>query len=577
VKYLKGYVIAALAILVVAACSTTQNAPQRQGDTHLEALASPSLSTLAAPGTISWTFNDNLNVEIVGAGMGHAEAVLNNPATLNIADTSTIQKIVLVAVVKGGSDLSGSPHLYPPTTVTFTVNGTVYDPVGPTHTTNFGWHHELVVPFASAPASPLAVSAKVNDPTNNKGGADGIGTLYSPRSFTAFVSRTASASRPASSGSIPHADLWWYHGRVDHTVDLAIPTTTGPRDVNVSFALTELTNERTAVVEATADGVTPVSRTFTVADNNKGAELAIHTLTLTGVPADASNVRVTFTSPRGDVYDFVNTGGDSFFVTGVSATSDVPPPPSAAVFLIIDEDGIDNGDRYWLNTATSFTPSTIRSWTANDVNDDRPGLAQRLQLRFFANNVGKTYWLWTGQVGDEGWFAPKVIPSSWASAGPTTDGLRNFLGNPSQPFPHNVGPGLGTSRNPERLLDEIPHVIPLRAEGLWGLRGKTVCALVWDSDISINYDQGTPLGINGNLQGEKLGVVAFDVLDVVYLGGFSSSTLPRVQVTIRNANEVCEGPLTLYTDAPEPRSSSQPMDIRPNDTRDNSGYTYITR
>ena len=82
-----------------------------------------------------------------------------------------------------------------------------------------------------------------------------------------------------------------------------------------------------------------------------------------------------------------------------------------------------------------------------------------------------------------------------------------------------------------------------------------VCALVWDSDISINYDQSTPLGINGSLKGEKLGVVAFDVRQVVPLSGFSSSTLPRLQVTIRNADQVCNQAQLLYRNAPEPQSS----------------------
>jgi hypothetical protein len=151
------------------------------------------------------------------------------------------------------------------------------------------------------------------------------------------------------------------------------------------------------------------------------------------------------------------------------------------------------------------------------------------------------------------------------------------VGNPSKPAPHNVGPGLGTGRDPESRLDKVPNVIPLRAEGLWGLRGQTVCALVWDSDISVNYDQGTPLGINASLKGEKLGVVAFEVKDAVYQSGFSSSTLPRVQLTVRDANKVCEGSLGLYKNAPEPRSSSVPTDIRPNNTGDDTGYAYITR
>ncbi len=43
--------------------------------------------------------------------------------------------------------------------------------------------------------------------------------------------------------------------------------------------------------------------------------------------------------------------------------------------------------------------------------------------------------LYTGQVGDEGWFALENIPQAWDDAGPTGDGLRNFL---------VAGPGLGT-------------------------------------------------------------------------------------------------------------------------------------
>jgi uncharacterized repeat protein (TIGR01451 family) len=236
-------------------------------------------------------------------------------------------------------------------------------------------------------------------------------------------------------------------------------------------------------------------------------------------------------------------------------------PRPAAVFLIIDEDGIDNGDRWWYNNATSFGPSTIKKWSTNEVNDDMPGLAQRSQLRWFAENVGNTYWFFTGQVGDEGWFAPKVIPASWAAAGPTTNGLQNFLG-----VGNAVGNGLGTGSDPESRLDKIPYVTPLRAEGLHALIGKTVCALVWDSDISINYGP-----LNGSLKGEKLGIVAFEVHNVVYLSGFSSSTLPRVQLTIRDANQVCQN-VTPWNDAPEPSASSSPTDIRPNYTADNNGY-----
>ena len=125
-------------------------------------------------------------------------------------------------------------------------------------------------------------------------------------------------------------------------------------------------------------------------------------------------------------------------------------------------------------------------------------------------------------------------------------------------FPHNVGPSLGTGGDREALLDKIPDVTPLRATGLALLVGKEVCAVVYDSDISINYDP-----LNGSLKGANLGMVAFEVLSVTALTGFSSSSLPAVEIMILNAEDVCEGALELFTDAPEPESSSEPFDVEP--------------
>jgi len=217
----------------------------------------------------------------------------------------------------------------------------------------------------------------------------------------------------------------------------------------------------------------------------------------------------------------------------------------AAIFLLIDEDSIDNG-----NPPNFFSDV--------QVNDDMADIGLRTELRFFDQNPGETITLNTGEVGDEGWFAPKTILQSWTDAGPTGDGLRNFVGNPSLPFTHNVGPGLGTGDDPESLLDKIPDVIPLRATGLALLEGERVCAVVYDSDISINYDP-----INGSLKGANLGTVAFEVLDVRHLMGVSSSSLPEVDIRILDAEVVCEGPLELFTEAPAPISSSEPEDVDP--------------
>jgi len=228
-----------------------------------------------------------------------------------------------------------------------------------------------------------------------------------------------------------------------------------------------------------------------------------------------------------------------FAFTACDKTDDPTPDGDAAVFLLIDEDSIDNG-----NPPNNFSDT--------DVNDQIATLGLRTQLKYFRENVGKTIDLYTGQVGDEGWFALKTIPNTWRSAGPGGNGLRNYLA---------PGPGLGAAfpdDDREVLLDKIPNVTPLRATGLAMLIGKTVLAVVYDSDVSINY---SPL--LGNLQGANLGIVAFDVLEVRKRTDGSTSSLPVVTIRIRDAEEVLDRQLLLFANAPVPQSSSEPFDIDP--------------
>lgn len=210
---------------------------------------------------------------------------------------------------------------------------------------------------------------------------------------------------------------------------------------------------------------------------------------------------------------------------------------SESILLVIDEESIDNG-----NPPNSF--SNV------DVNDQLARVGLRQTLRYFSNNVGKTIDLFTGEVGDEGWHALKTIPSSWKSTGPTRNGSRNFL---------LAGPGLGGGEdNKEVLLDKIPNVTPLRATGLKMLVGKTVLAVVYDSDASINYGP-----LNGNLMGANLGLVALQVVKVTKRFDGSSGSLPRVTVKIISVNAANAAPLKLFSNAPVPRSSSEPFDITP--------------
>jgi hypothetical protein len=220
-----------------------------------------------------------------------------------------------------------------------------------------------------------------------------------------------------------------------------------------------------------------------------------------------------------------------------SSTTSSSSPVAASVLLAIDEESIDNG-----NPPNNFSET--------DVNDQLATVGLRSPLRYFQNNVGNTINLFTGEVGDEGWHALKTIPSSWISAGPTSIGARNYL---------LAGPGLGSGEDgPEVLLDKIPNVTPLRAKGLKMLVGQTVLAVVYDGDISTNYGP-----LTGNLMGANLGLVALEVVSVRKRVDGSSGSLPVVTVKIVSVQLAGEAPLKLFSNAPVPRSSSEPFDINP--------------
>lgn len=236
-----------------------------------------------------------------------------------------------------------------------------------------------------------------------------------------------------------------------------------------------------------------------------------------------------------DLTDDVNGTDDG---NGNGDNNGEPNPDAVAVFVLIDEESIDNG-----NEPNDFSEA--------DVNDDISEIGQRGVLAYFNENPGEEITLYTGQTGDEAWFALKEIPTSWDDAGPNESGARNFL---------EAGPGLGQDES-EDLLDEVPDVTPLRATGLSMLTGQTILAVVYDSDISINYDP-----LEGNLQGENLGVIAFEVLNVTERTEGSDSDLPSVNIKILDYSAVEALELNLFNNAPAPESSSEPEDVTPPDT-----------
>ena len=189
------------------------------------------------------------------------------------------------------------------------------------------------------------------------------------------------------------------------------------------------------------------------------------------------------------------------------------------MLLVLDRDAIDNG-----TAPNSFSPA--------DVNDDIAAVGQRQPLRFFAANVGRSLTLHSGTVGNEGWFALRSVPSTWGSAGPTADGLQNYV---------RSGPGLGapdlTSGWKESLLDRVSDAVPLRASGLKLLVGQSVCAIVTDEDVWPRTFQPPVL----NLKGSNLGIVAFQVTGVTRFIGGTASSLPKIAITVLDASRVCGG------------------------------------
>ena len=245
-------------------------------------------------------------------------------------------------------------------------------------------------------------------------------------------------------------------------------------------------------------------------------------------------------------------------------TPTVPPSSGNDVLLVIDEDSLDNGIHFNA-TGGPITPDGPNFFTEQEVNDDIASIGQRAVLRYFAANVGRTITVRTGQTGDEGWFAPTCIPQKWLG------GSSNTCIDPNSPDFATAINRYWAGSVPQDPLDKTPHVMPLRALGLNRLVGRNVCAVVYDSDVSINYDHGDPsLGVNGNLKGAALGRVAIRVNSTSTLNNFSSSTLPQVNITIMAVGGCGQW---LLFNAPAPESSSVPNDrTAPGST---SGYRRV--
>lgn len=234
-----------------------------------------------------------------------------------------------------------------------------------------------------------------------------------------------------------------------------------------------------------------------------------------------------------------NPGGSQQQASASRAESSTAANPQCmdnAVLLVLDHDAVAPG----------------RNFSEKDLgcHGKRPG--NRMNVAWFARNLGQETVLPAGQVGDEGWFAPTSVRIGWKSAGPAYgDGLRNYA---------EAGPGLGSSDgkgHTETLLEKVPALAPLRATGLARLTGRSVCAVVLARNVVMNYGP-----LMGDIRGDNLGRIAFHVLglaDPIGTRGHGTG-LPSVRIRVLDAETVCSDPLAAYVEAPLPESPTQPMD-----------------
>jgi len=200
---------------------------------------------------------------------------------------------------------------------------------------------------------------------------------------------------------------------------------------------------------------------------------------------------------------------------------------TGAVFLILDEDALDNG----LSTiealanagicgngdpATCVNDDIVTDWTLRTPLFSRPPTAAGTELLVPG-----------GQVSDEGWFV-------------ATQGFNSPI-TPQDYYEGNIAD--------ESTLDKTPGVFALGNADLNALIGQCICAVVYDSDVSMTDTS------EANLQGATLGLTAFFVVDVIAPGTLpesgSSSSLNDVLIELADPNDVP----TLCQVAPTPEPS----------------------
>lgn len=247
-----------------------------------------------------------------------------------------------------------------------------------------------------------------------------------------------------------------------------------------------------------------------------------------------------------------------------------------AAFLLIDDDTFGLGLKYNRNGGNVVSTSSF--WTRTDLGVGEEG--KRGELPYAHANRGRIITLVTGALSSrsnssgrgngrasgEAWFAPQCIPAAWlgrSAIGPgaclegaeRTEALSNFLLMGQVPW----AGAAASNAVPDAALEHLDNLIPLRARGLAALKGRPVCAVVYEDDLEAVYGEG-PAGVASSLDSETLGLIAFEVIEARTRTCAGSNTwcLPEVSVKLLDPAGPCASAGLL--NAPLPRSGFIPAD-----------------
>jgi hypothetical protein len=192
--------------------------------------------------------------------------------------------------------------------------------------------------------------------------------------------------------------------------------------------------------------------------------------------------------------------------------------------LLMDEESLDNGLTV-INTISNNSPFCGNHNPAKCVNDDIANIGVRTLLFTRGTNIlpYSSLQLPTGQTGDEGLFRF------------TRQDPQVSLQNGAQFTVQQFIDAAGSAAN-ENNLDKIRDVVPLNNTDIQALEGKTVCAVVFDSDISV--DTSAHYGV---LKGATMGKTAFTVVSTQASSG---SNLRKITINLMD-DDLVEGTCDL--------------------------------